>query len=176
MNHQPFEEWLLNDKHLSPAEGRELDAHLRMCTHCTALAETGLALRSAKAAAPSSGFTLRFQQHLAIHKIAERRRKLWGLIVLIAVGAALFGWLAVPYLYGFATSPVEGFTAAVSYFLFVFTSLRAVSEALMVFVRLIPNFISPYMWIVILSALAGLGLLGSISIWRFARIPQGASV
>ena len=29
MNHQPFEEWLLNDKNLTPSETRELDLHLR---------------------------------------------------------------------------------------------------------------------------------------------------
>jgi hypothetical protein len=176
MNHQPFEEWLLNDKHLAPAEKRELDAHLRMCTHCIALAETGLALRSARVAAPAAGFTVRFQQRLAAQKIAERRRKLWGLIVLIVAGAALFGWLAAPFIYVVITSPVEWFTAVISYFLFVFTSLKAFGEAFVVLARVIPNFISPYMWMMLVSALAGLGLLGSISIWRFTRIPQGASV
>jgi len=49
MNHQPFEEWLLNDKNLTPAESRELDLHLRTCVHCTSLSATGLALRSANA-------------------------------------------------------------------------------------------------------------------------------
>ena len=68
INHQPFEEWLLNDKNLTPAEKRELDLHLRTCTHCTALSATGLALRSAPVASPAAGFTLRFQQRLAAQK------------------------------------------------------------------------------------------------------------
>ena len=72
MNHQPFEEWLLNDKNLTPSETRELDLHLRTCVHCTALSATGLALRSANMIAPAAGFTLRFQQRLAAQKIAER--------------------------------------------------------------------------------------------------------
>ena len=78
MNHQPFEEWLLNDKNLNPAEKRELDLHLRTCSHCTALTETSLVLRSASVVAPATGFTLRFQQRLAAQKIAERRRRLWA--------------------------------------------------------------------------------------------------
>ena len=81
MNHQPFESWLLDDKYLSATEKRELASHLRDCRTCTALAETGLALRSAKVTSPAAGFTLRFQQRLAAQKVAERRRKLWGLII-----------------------------------------------------------------------------------------------
>jgi hypothetical protein len=176
MNHQPFEEWLLNDKVLNPADKRELDAHLRTCKHCTALTETGFALRSARVAAPAAGFALRFQQRLAVHKVAERRRKLLGLIVLVLTGAGLVGWLTAPYIYAVTASPVEWITAVIGYFLFVFTSLQAFSEAIMVLARIVPNFIPPYAWMVIVSAVAGLGLLWAISIWRFARAPQGVSV
>ncbi|MDP2776002.1 MAG: hypothetical protein Q8O48_00025 [Anaerolineales bacterium] len=176
MNHQPFEGWLLDDKHLNPAEKRELDTHLRVCTHCTALVETGLALRSARVVTPAADFTLRFQQRLAAQKIAERRRRLWGLIVLIISGVGLLGWLAAPYIYAFLSSPVEWLTASIGYFLFVFTSLQAFSEILRVLARMAPNFIPPYAWMVMLSALAGLGLIWVVSIWRFSRKPQGVTV
>jgi hypothetical protein len=176
MNHQPFESWLLDDKYLSAAEKRELDSHLRDCRTCAALAETGLALRSAKVTSPAAGFTLRFQQRLAAQKIAERRRRLWGLIVLIVSGAGLIGWFAAPFVYAFISAPVEWLTAAVGYFLFMFTSLQAFSEILRVLSRMVPSFVSPYAWMVILSALAGLGLVWVVSIWRFARKPQGVTV
>ncbi len=176
MNHQPFETWLLDDKHLSGTEKRELDTHLRVCTHCTALAETGLALRSARVVTPAADFTLRFQQRLAAQKIAERRRRLWGLIVLIVSGVGLLGWFAAPYIYAFLSSPVEWLTASIGYFLFVFTSLQAFSEILRVLARMAPNFIPPYAWMVMLSALAGLGLIWVVSIWRFSRKPQGVTV
>src|SRR5687767_7600762 len=119
MNHQPFEEWLLNDKILTPVDKRELDAHLRICKHCTALTETGFALRSARVVAPVTGFTLRFQQRLAVHKVAERRRKLMGLIVLVLTGAGLVGLLTAPYVRAVTASPVEWITAVIGYFLFV---------------------------------------------------------
>ena len=176
MNHQPFEEWLLNDKHLSSSEKRELDTHLRTCVHCTALSATGLALRSARVASPSAGFTIRFQHRLAVQKIAERRRRLWGLIVLAISGVGLFGWFTAPLVYSFASAPVEWLTTAVGYFLFLFTSLQAFSEAVMVLARVVPDFIPPYVWMVVVSALAGLGLLWVVSIWRFARVPRGVSV
>ncbi len=175
MNHQPFEEWLLNDKPLTPAEKRELDAHLRTCIHCTALSATGLALRSARAASPAPGFAMRFQQRLAAQKLAERRRRLWGVFVLLFVGLGLFGWLAAPYMIAFASAPVEWITSGIGYALFIFTSLEALREAVVVLLRIAPGFLPPYMWMVVISALAGIGLLWIVSIWRFTRLPQGAS-
>lgn len=175
MNHQPFESWLLDDKYLSAAEKRELDLHLRDCRTCTALAETGLALRSAKVTSPAAGFTLRFQQRLAAQKIAERRRKLWGLIVLVFSGVGLLSWFAAPYIYAFISAPVEWFTASVGYFLYIFTSLQAFSEIMKILSRIVPSFISPYAWMVILSSMAGLGLVWVVSIWRFAHKPQGVT-
>lgn len=173
MNHQPFEEWLLNDKHLNPNEKRELDSHLRTCVDCTALTATGLALRSAHAVRPSAGFTMRFQQRLAAQKVAEHRRRLWGVILLILCGGALFSWLATPYFRAFSTAPVQWLTMIVGYFLYFATSLQALGEAVLVFARVLPSIIPPYVWMIIVSAMAGFGLLGSVSIWRFTRHPQG---
>jgi hypothetical protein len=175
MKHQPFEEWLLNDKNLTPAEKRELDLHLRTCCHCTALAETGLALHSAPVVPPTAGFALRFQQRLAAQKIAERRRKLWGMIVLLVSGVGLLAWFLFPYLFAFFAAPVEWATAGIGYFLFVLTSLQALTEIIAVLLRMVTDFIPPYAWMVIASALAGLGLLWTISIWQFSRAPQGVS-
>lgn len=176
MNHQPFETWLLEDKHLSKTEKRDLDAHLRTCRTCSALAETELALHSAKVISPKAGFVLRFQQRLAAHKVAERRRRLWGLFVLIFGGLGLLGFLAAPYIYAFLSAPIEWLTATLGYFLFMFTSLQAFSEILRVFARILPDFIPPYAWMVIFSSLAGMGLLWAVSIWRFSRKSQGVIV
>lgn len=176
MNHQPFEEWLLNDKHLAPAEQRELDSHLRTCVHCTALSATGLALRSARAFLPAPGFVARFETRLAAHHIAERRRKLWGLFALIFTGVGFFAWSGAPYIYSFLSAPVEWVSALIGFMLFVFTSIQAFAEALAVIARVAPGFLPPYAWMVFVSALAGVGLLWTISIWRFARAPQGVSV
>jgi hypothetical protein len=175
MNHQPFEDWLLNDKNLTSPEKRELDLHLRTCAHCTALSATGLALRSANVFTPAAGFTVRFQQRLAAQKIAERRRRLWGMIVLLVAGSGLLGWFAAPYVYAFISSPAEWISAAIGYLLFVVTSFQALSQVMTIFARVLPDFIPPYVWMVVLSALAGFGLLWTISIWRFSRTPRGVS-
>jgi hypothetical protein len=175
MNHQPFEEWLLNDKNLNPNEKRELDLHLRSCSSCTALSATGLALRSARAIRPASGFALRFEQRLAAQKIAERRRKLWGVIFLVFAGGILLSALTAPYVSAFAASPGDWLTSAIGYVLYILTSMQAFSEAFIVFARVIPSVLPPYAWMIILSSFAGVGLLGSVSIWRFTRLPQGVT-
>lgn len=176
MNHQPFETWLLDEAHLTHAEKQELNAHLRTCKTCAALAETGLILRSAKVIAPSAGFTARFQEKLALQKIAERRQRLWGLIVLLIGGVSLFTWFTMPYMATFLAAPIEWLTAVVGYLLFIFTSLQALAEVFQVFTRILPNFIPPYAWMIIFSAMAGFSLLWTVSIWRFARRPQGVNV
>jgi len=141
-----------------------------------AASATGFALRSARVAAPVAGFTLRFQQRFAAQMIAERRRRLWGLMVLIISGTGLLGWFAAPYVYALLSSPIEWLTASIGYFLFVFTSLQSFSEILKILIQMAPNFIPPYAWMVMLSALAGLGLLWVVSIWRFSRKPQGVTI
>jgi hypothetical protein len=176
MNHQPFEDWLLNDKNLTSTEKWELDSHLRTCTYCTALSATGLALRSANVTAPAAGFSMRFQQRLAAQKITERRRRLWGVFVLTFGGIGLLGWITAPFVFSFIASPVQWITATLSYFLFAINSLQILREITTVLFRIMPDFISPYAWMVLASALAGFGLLWIISIWRFARTPRGVSV
>jgi len=78
MNHRPFEDWLLNDMPITHEQKRDLDLHTRTCASCSALVETGIALKSVKKVAPQAGFTTRFQSRLAERKLVERRRKIWG--------------------------------------------------------------------------------------------------
>ncbi|GAB1470466.1 hypothetical protein MASR2M66_13430 [Chloroflexota bacterium] len=173
MNHQPFETWLLDDKVLNPAEKRELTSHLRDCKTCSALAEIGLALRSTQTVSPKPGFAMRFQYKLAAQKLVERRRRLWGMIVLVLSGVGLAGWLLTPVIISFTSSPVAWLISAASTFLFIFSSLQAFSSLFSMMARILPDFLPPYLWMVIISGLAGMGLLWAVSIWRLARQPQG---
>jgi hypothetical protein len=173
MNHQPFEEWLLNDKLIDPKQKLELDAHLRTCSYCSALAETGQALRMVKKVSPAAGFSTRFQARLAMQKVAERRRRLWGAVLFTFGGVAILMWIAAPYLASFFASPATWITSLIEWGVFVVTTLWAMVQAGSVFLDVIPGFIPAFVWMVLLSALAGIGLLWSVSIWRFVRVPRG---
>jgi hypothetical protein len=170
MNHRPFEDWLINHQPLTPAEKLDLDAHIRSCKSCCALAETGLILRSTRMASPAAGFATRFEKRLAAHKIAERQRKLWGLIVFVLVGAGLLLWLTVPLVVAFLAAPAQWITAGIGYWLFLIASIQSFGETLQVTLRVVPGFIPPILWMMIASALAGFGLLWTVSLWRFSRL------
>jgi len=175
MKHQPFEDWLLNDKLIDPEQKRELDSHLRTCAYCSALAETGMALNTVKIVSPALGFATRFQARLAERKVADRRRRFWGAILFTFGGLVLLLWLASPYLLTFFASPATWISTLVEWGVFFITTLRAVAQAGSVFLDVIPGFLSPFMWMVLLSAISGISLLWSVSVWRFAQwgVPQG---
>lgn len=173
MNHQPFEEWLLNDMPITAEQKRELNSHLRSCVYCVALAETGRMLSSVKMVSPASGFTMRFQARLAERKAADRRRKLWGALLFAFGGSVLLIWLVSPYLTSFFASPATWISTLVGWGVFLVTTLRALAEAGSVILRVLPNIVSPFAWMVLVSTFAGISLLWSVSIWRFTRVPQG---
>jgi hypothetical protein len=173
MNHQPFEDWLLNDKLINPKQKLELDAHMRTCSYCSALAETGKALRLVKKVSPAAGFSARFQTRLALQKAAERRRRLWGAVLFTSGGLVMLMWLLWPYLASFLASPATWITSLIEWGVFLITTLWAMAQAGSVLFDVIPGFIPPFAWMVVISALAGIGLLWSVSIWRFVRVPRG---
>ena len=175
MNHQPFEEWLLTEKLIGPKQKLELDAHLRICSYCSALAETGKALRIVKKVSPAAGFSARFQERLAVQKAAERRRRRWGTILFTFGGLVMLAWLVWPYLTSFVAAPATWIAAVIQWGIFLITTVQAVAQAGSVLLRMLPGFLSPFAFMVLLSAFAGIGLLWSVSIWRFARggVPRG---
>jgi hypothetical protein len=175
MNHQPFEDWLLNEKLIDPKQKLELDAHLRVCPYCSALAETGMALRSVKVVPPAAGFTSRFQARLAAQKLSDRRRRLWGALLFTFGGLVMLLWIAGPYMASFLTSPATWITSLIEWGVFLITTLQAVAQAGSVILRVMPSFLTPFGFMVLVSAFAGIGLLWTVSIWRFAHrgVPRG---
>lgn len=175
MNHQPFEDWLLNEKLIDPKQKLDLDAHLRVCPYCSALAETGKALRSVKKVGPAAGFTARFQTHLAARKVAERRRRLWGALLFTFGGLAMLMWIAGPYMFSFFASPATWISSLIEWGVFLITTMQAIAQAGSVMLRVMPSFLTPFGFMVLVSGFAGFGLLWTVSIWRFARgdVPRG---
>ena len=175
MNHRPFEDWLLDDQSLNPSQKRELDAHLRECKVCSGIAESNLALRSARLVAPVPGFSARFQERLVLARRAQRRRTLLGTLFFSAGGLLLLAFLAGPVIVSVIGSPAEWISALVHALLFVYTTTLALVEAGSVMFRVLPGFVPPFAWLVLFSSLSGFALLWSVSIWRLLRRPQGVT-
>ena len=173
MKHQPFEEWLLNETPLTMEQKRELDLHVRSCAYCSALMETGVALHSVKIFAPADGFTARFQTRLAERKLADHRRRVWGAILFLIGGLSFLLWLAAPSLFAFLSSPATWIAGLVEWGIFLVTTFQAMTQAGEVLMHVVPGFVPPFAWLIVVSALAGTGLLWAVSIWRLTRVPQG---
>ena len=173
MNHRPFEDWLLDDQPLNPSQKRELDAHLRDCKVCSGIAESNLALRSARLVSPVPGFTARFQERLVVARRAQRRRTLLGTLFFSLGGLLLLAFLAGPVILSLIGSPAEWLSAMVRALLFIYTTTVAVLEAGSIIFRVLPEFVPPFGWLVLFSAMSGFTLLWSVSIWRLIRRPQG---
>jgi hypothetical protein len=173
MNHRPFEDWIITEQALTLAEKRDLETHLRGCKDCSALVDTGVELRSSRMVPPKAGFTHRFITRLAAHKVAERRRRFFGSLVFIVAGTVLLFWKAGPFLLSVFASPAEWITFVIGYFLFIATSIQVLTEAALVILNIAPLVVPAYVWMIILSGMAGLGLLWSVSIWRLTRYTQG---
>jgi len=173
MNHQPFEDWLLNNTPISTEQKRELDLHLRVCSYCAVLIQTDRVLHSMKMVSPANGFTERFQVRLAAQKAVNRRRKILGSILFLLFGLGLMVWIASPILATFLVSPASWIAALVEWGVFLLTTLQASAQAGVVILDVLQGFLPPFAWMIMISAVAGVGLLWSVSIWRFVRVPQG---
>jgi hypothetical protein len=89
------------------------------------------------------------------------------------MGLALLLWFLAPSVASFIASPATWITAFVEWGVFLITTVNAMFQAGSVLLRIAPGFLSPFMWMIMVSAVAGLSLLWSVSIWRFVRVPQG---
>ena len=105
----------------------------------------------------------------------QRRRTLLGTLFFSLGGLLLLAFLAGPTLVSLIGSPAEWISAMVHTLLFFYTTTLAVGEASSVIFRVLPGFMPPFVWLVLLSTLSGLGLLWSVSIWRLMRRPQGVT-
>jgi hypothetical protein len=173
MDHRPFEDWLLADEPLTPRQKRELQAHLRTCNTCAALAEVDLALNSVKAAAPAEGFTARFHVRLAAQKKALRMRNLWGFLLLSLSVVSIALWLSWPVLKAVLRSPVNLLASWLSYLVSLWASLQAMGSISSVLLRIGPGFIPAYVWLAVLLAGGGWSLLWIFSLKKFAKYPRG---
>ncbi len=164
MPHQPFEEWLLDGQDLTPAETAQLDAHLRECTSCRALAagwsETERWLRAAPALAPRAGFGLRWQDTLAAREVAQRRWQAW-----LVLGLALAGALTLAVVLGWQTiaallSPTQAAVGLLQVMVWIASATTAAQEVGLVLTRSLRALIPPGVWITMV-----VGAFALISLW-----------
>ncbi|MFO7585296.1 MAG: hypothetical protein R6W69_11250 [Anaerolineales bacterium] len=159
MEHQPFEDWLLNDTHLMPEERRDLNRHIASCEPCASLARANLILRAAPVARPANGFALRFQHRLEAERNIQRRRAVIGVVLLALVSVALIFWMLAPLLPFLSLSPAQVFVHWVSALVYLSAAAQAAGIVGEVIFRFVLGVLSPSVWLLLLVITIGLSAL-----------------
>jgi hypothetical protein len=173
MNHQPFENWLLDDDRLTAQQERELQIHLRSCTTCSAIAASNLALHAGSLAAPVKGFDERFKFRLRRWRQLQVRRQAFGSVLLALAGLLALYALAGPATLGALRSPGAWLTQLSVYLVAMSTILGVIAQVSRILLRdaqaLLPQ--TTWWWSFIIGA-AG-GALWAFVMRRLSRAPQG---
>ena len=169
MDHRPFSDWLLENKHLTAEEKQSLKTHLQACTSCSALAEVDLALKSVKLAEPAEGFSDRFQVRLAAQRKTARQRNTAGFILLTVSVLAAVTWIAWPYLGGSLRSPAGLLSSWLASLFTLWTDLRALLHAGWVVVNVVPSFL----WALFVFTATTSSLLWALSLVKLNKVMQG---
>jgi hypothetical protein len=167
MNHRPFEDWLLEDQPLSSQERRALQTHIRSCRSCAAIAESNLALHSARWVPAPSGFTQRFSRRLERWRTRQRWFQVMGTLLLVVAGMSLLYAVVGPVLQQALRSPADWLTAAAVYMVFLFESVQILSEVGRILVRDVPSVVAPAGWLVLV---AGASFVAAVCGWWARRI------
>jgi hypothetical protein len=173
MNHQPFEDWLIAEKHLTVTEKHELDTHLRTCPDCTALTEVNLALHSTRVTPAPEGFVNRFQLRLETQRKEQRKRLFWGYFILAMGVMGVMAWLLWPVLALVSDSPSELVSSWLTHLVSLWVSIQAFGHTGSTLLKIIPGFIPSYVWPIAILALAGSSILWVASLVKFTKVPQG---
>ncbi len=173
MNHQPFENWLLDEEPLTSQQQRDLQNHLRDCTICSGLADSNLALHTARMVAPASGFPARFQPRLAAWRREQLRRQAVGTVILVLIGVGLLYALAGPAMLNALRSPAAWLGEVTVYAVEVFALVRVVGQVGGILLQHVPAMLPTGTWTALILAAGLLGVMWIVAMRRLARAPQG---
>ena len=91
MNHQPFENWILDELTLTPQEQSSLEQHVKECPDCYRLQRSWSKVQQQIVAAPRKAAPASFMTHwksnFAARQIEQERRQARTLLISLASGA-----------------------------------------------------------------------------------------
>jgi len=89
--HQPFEDWLVSERPLSPYQEQALREHLNACEAChdlkISLQGLDRLFKAAPQARPKPDFTTRWLARQSAERMARQRRQAWTLFGIVLVNA-----------------------------------------------------------------------------------------
>jgi hypothetical protein len=140
MNHQPYRDWLLSEQDLSNEQLQALQDHLRSCESCGQIESSWMELemvlqKSLDQVEPASGFTERWQAHLADYQYHQQKRSGWLTISATALIVTSLLVLLIAQLWSLLQSPG----------LYLAEWINRVIGVISIYYT-IQNLVSPYSW------------------------------
>lgn len=170
MEHQPFENWIIDELELTPEQTQALAAHTKECSHCrtlqTSWAEIRAQIDAASEAIPAPGFSKRFQKNLEERRLRQQLqiRRLF-LFLVLGAGLSFFAWLVV---IAATTSPADLLVAGVQTFTQLFVNYDLIQQTFITLINSVPIVIPLALWIAITCSFVFLSLVWVISVWRIS--------
>jgi hypothetical protein len=170
MEHQPFENWIIDELELTPEQNEALAAHTKVCSHCrilqTSLEQVRVQIETSPAAIPSPGFSQRFQKNLEERRLRQQLqiRRLF-LFLVLGAGLSFFAWLAVIVS---TTSPADLLVAGVQTITQLFVNFDVFQQTFLTVIKSVPIVVPLALWIAITCSFVFLSLVWAISVWRIS--------
>lgn len=139
MNHQPYRDWLLAEQDLTVEQSQAMQEHLRSCESCSQIESAWIDLEAvfhkSTQVEPASGFTERWQAHLAEHQAHQQKLRGWWTISVTSLIVTSLLVLLIVQLWSLLQSPD----------LFWVEWLNRVIGVISIYYT-IQNLVSPYSW------------------------------
>ena len=177
MDHQPFEEWIFEQKERTMEENTKLNQHLLECDQCedlqSAWGQVETILLQTHMAAPVPGFSQRFAARMVMNK--ERTQKNQAIKTLIGIGlVSLLITLILSVIFFLTYSTGEIIVGAVSTFTGLVQAFIRLRVMVVQFIQSIPTIVILFGWLLLFIWGLILTPLWGITVWKVSK--KGVSI
>ena len=176
MKHRLYEGWIMAGDELTPDQRSDLETHLQECEACSRLAEADRALEKAltlvQMSEPKPGFTQRWRARMDERRITAHRRQTSGVLVFLSFGATA---LLLPILLNallVLISPEDVLFDLAGALVDWLSLLKLIGNFVTTSVSTLFSTIPLVWWMLMITILAGLGVLWGFSLQRLGYLPS----
>jgi hypothetical protein len=177
MDHQPFEEWIFEQKERTMEENMKLNQHLLECDQCedlqSAWGQVESILLQAPMVAPAPGFSQRFATRMVINKERILKKQAIKTLIAIVLVSLLITLIMAAILFHTYTTG-ELIVGAVSTFTGLVQAFIRLRVMVAQFFQNIPTIVILFGWLMLFIWGMILTPLWGITVWKVSK--QGVSI
>lgn len=170
MNHQPFEDWILDEKPLTPEEHVELEEHLKVCENCQMIAKgltaTDRIFQNAPMFSPQPGFNQRWEAFFIKRKEEEQS---WAAVKVlgIVIGICILLYLVLDAgMLDMFQSPIQMIANIFINVIGFITGMVAMRDALITFTNVLPVGVPFVIMMVIITNVFFWTAIWFVAVWK----------